>query len=43
MSQLQSDMVQLSFELSFQEDLITTKDDQIADLKKQIDQNNGST
>jgi predicted nuclease with TOPRIM domain len=41
--QLQSDMVQLAFELSIQGDLITTKDDQIADLKKQIDQNNGST
>jgi hypothetical protein len=33
-SQLQSDMVQLAFELSVQEDLITTKDDQIANLKK---------
>jgi hypothetical protein len=33
-SQLQSDMVQLAFELSVQGDLITTKDDQIADLKK---------
>jgi hypothetical protein len=42
-SQLQSDMVQLAFELSIQGDLITTKDDQIADLKNQIDQNNGST
>jgi predicted nuclease with TOPRIM domain len=42
-SQLQCDMVQLSFELSVQGDLITTKDDQIADLKKKIDQNNGST
>jgi cob(I)alamin adenosyltransferase len=41
--QLQSDMVQLAFELSIQGDLITTKDDQIANLKKQIDQNNGST
>jgi hypothetical protein len=36
-SQLQSDMVQLAFELSVQGDLITTKDDQIADLKKQLD------
>jgi hypothetical protein len=42
-SQLQSDMVQLAFELSVQGDLITTKDDQIADLKKQMGQNNGST
>jgi hypothetical protein len=42
-SQLQSDKVQLAFELSVQGDLITTKDDQIADLKKQLDQNNGST
>jgi hypothetical protein len=41
--QLQRDMVQLSFELSVQGDLITTKDDQIIDLKKKIDQNNGST
>jgi predicted nucleic acid-binding Zn-ribbon protein len=42
-SQLQSDMEQLVSELSAQGDLITTKDDQIADLKKQLDQNNGST
>jgi hypothetical protein len=42
-SQLQSDMVQLAFKLSVQGDLITAKDDQIADLKKQLDQNNGST
>jgi septal ring factor EnvC (AmiA/AmiB activator) len=42
-SQLQSDMVQLAFELTILGDLITTKDDQIADSKKQIDQNNGST
>jgi hypothetical protein len=42
-SQLQSDMVQLAFELSVQGDLITTKDDHIADLKKQMGQNNGST
>jgi hypothetical protein len=42
-SQLQSDMVHLGFELSIQGDLIAAKVDQIADLKKQIDQNNGST
>jgi hypothetical protein len=42
-SQLQSDMEQLVSELSVQGDLITTKDDQIANLKKQLDQNNGST
>jgi chromosome segregation ATPase len=42
-SQLQSDMVQFASELSVQGHLITTKDDQIADLKKQIDRNNGST
>jgi hypothetical protein len=42
-SQLQSDMVLLAFELSVQGDLITTRDDQIADLKKQMDQNHGST
>jgi predicted nuclease with TOPRIM domain len=42
-SQLQSDMVQLAFELSVQGDLIKTKDDQIANLKKQMDQNHGST
>jgi septal ring factor EnvC (AmiA/AmiB activator) len=42
-SQLQSDMVQLALELSIQGDLIATNDDQIADLKKQMDQNNGST
>jgi predicted nucleic acid-binding Zn-ribbon protein len=41
-SQLQSDMVRLAYELSVQGDLITTKDEQIADLKKQMDQNNGS-
>jgi hypothetical protein len=41
-SQLQSDMEQLVSELSVQGDLIKTKDDQIACLKKQLDQNNGS-
>jgi hypothetical protein len=41
-SQLQSGMEQLAFELIAQGDLITTKDDHIADLKKQLDQNHGS-
>jgi hypothetical protein len=41
-SQLQGDMVELAFMLSVQDDLNNTKDDQIAALKKQIDQNNGS-
>jgi hypothetical protein len=39
---LQSDMEQLVSKLSVQGDLITTKDEQIANLKKQLDQNNGS-
>jgi hypothetical protein len=42
-SQLWSDMEQLAFELIAQGDLIKTKDDQIACLKKQLDQSNGST
>jgi hypothetical protein len=42
-SQLQSDMVELAFELSVQNDLNITKDNQIAALKEKIDQNNGST
>jgi predicted nuclease with TOPRIM domain len=42
-SQLQNDMEQLVSELSVQGDLIKTKDDQITRLKKQLDQNNGST
>jgi septal ring factor EnvC (AmiA/AmiB activator) len=42
-SQLQIDMEQLVSELSAQGDLIKTKDDQIACLKKQLDQSNGST
>jgi predicted nuclease with TOPRIM domain len=42
-SQLQNDLEQLVSELSVQRDLIKTKDDQISDLKKQLDQNNGST
>jgi hypothetical protein len=41
-SRLQSDMVELAFKLSIQDDLNITKDDQIAALKKQIAQNNGS-
>jgi peptidoglycan hydrolase CwlO-like protein len=41
-SQLQSDMEKLVSKLSVQEDLITTKDEQIANLQKQLDQNNGS-
>jgi peptidoglycan hydrolase CwlO-like protein len=41
-SQLQGDIVELAFKLSVQDDLNITKDDQIAALKKQIDQNNGS-
>jgi hypothetical protein len=42
-SQLQSDMEQLVPELSVQGDLIKAKDEQIANLKKKLDQNNGST
>jgi hypothetical protein len=42
-SKLQSDMEKLVSELSVQGDLIKTKDEQIAHLKKQRDQNNGST
>jgi hypothetical protein len=42
-NQLQSDMEQLVSELSVQGDLIATKDEQIANLQKQLDQNNGST
>jgi septal ring factor EnvC (AmiA/AmiB activator) len=41
-NQLQSDIEQLVSELSVQQDLITTKDEQIANLQKQLDQNNGS-
>jgi hypothetical protein len=36
-------MEQLVSELSVQGDLIKNKDEQIAKLKKQLDQNNGST
>jgi Holliday junction resolvase len=41
-SKLQSDMEKLVSELSVQGDLIKTKDEQIANLLKQLDQNNGS-
>jgi hypothetical protein len=42
-SQLQDDTEKLESERSVQEDLIKTKDEQIANLLKQLDQNNGST
>jgi hypothetical protein len=42
MSQLQSDTEQLVSKLSVQRDLIKTKDEQITNLLKQLDQNNGS-
>jgi uncharacterized coiled-coil protein SlyX len=35
-------MEKLESELSVQEDLIRTKDEQIANLQKQLNQNNGS-
>jgi hypothetical protein len=41
-SQLQDDKEKLVSELSVQEDLIKTKDEQITNLLKQLDQNNGS-
>jgi septal ring factor EnvC (AmiA/AmiB activator) len=41
-NQLQGDMEKLVSELSVQEDLIAAKDEQIANLQKQLDQNNGS-
>jgi hypothetical protein len=41
-SQLQGDTEKLEVELSVQGDLIKTKDEQIANLLKQLDQNNGS-
>jgi predicted nuclease with TOPRIM domain len=41
-SQLQSDMEQLASELSVQRDLIKTKDEQIVNLLKQLDQNSES-
>jgi hypothetical protein len=42
-SQLQGDMEKLVPELSVQGDLIKTKDEQITNLLKQLDQNNGSS
>jgi chromosome segregation ATPase len=42
-SQLQGDMEKLESELSVQGDLIKTKDEQIANLLKQLDRNNGSS
>jgi predicted nucleic acid-binding Zn-ribbon protein len=41
-SQLQGDMEKLESKLSDQGDLIKTKDEQIANLLKQLDQNNRS-
>jgi hypothetical protein len=41
-SQLQGDKEKLESELSVQGDLIKTKDEQITNLLKQLDQNNGS-
>jgi hypothetical protein len=41
-SQLQGDKEKLVSELSVQGDLIKTKDEQITNLLKQLDQNNGS-
>jgi hypothetical protein len=41
-SQLQGNTEKLEVELSDQEDLIKTKDEQIANLLKQLDQNNES-
>jgi cell division protein FtsB len=41
-NQLQGDMEKLVSEFSVQEDLIKTKDEQIANLLKQLDPNNGS-
>jgi predicted nucleic acid-binding Zn-ribbon protein len=41
-SQLQGDMEKLESELSVQGDLIKTKVEQIANLQKQLDQNNES-
>jgi septal ring factor EnvC (AmiA/AmiB activator) len=41
-NQLQGDMKKLKAELSDQGDLIKTKDKQITNLLKQLDQNNGS-
>jgi hypothetical protein len=41
--QLQGDMEKLASEISDQGNLIKTKDEQIINLQKQLDQNNGST
>jgi hypothetical protein len=41
-NQLQGDKEKLVSELNVQGDLIKTKDEQIAKLQKQLDQNNGS-
>jgi hypothetical protein len=41
-NQLQDDTEKLVSELSVQGDLIKTKDEQITNLLKQLDQNNGS-
>jgi hypothetical protein len=41
-NQLQGDMEKLASELSVQGDLIKTKDEQISNLLKQLDQNNES-
>jgi predicted nuclease with TOPRIM domain len=41
-NQFQGDMQKLGSELSIQGDLIKTKDEQITNLLKQLDQNNGS-
>jgi predicted nuclease with TOPRIM domain len=41
-SRLQGDLEKLESELSVQRDLIKTKDKQITNLLKQLDQNNGS-
>jgi predicted nuclease with TOPRIM domain len=41
-NQLQGDMEPLVSELSVQGDLIKNKDEQISNLQKQLDQNNGS-
>jgi cob(I)alamin adenosyltransferase len=41
-NQLQGDMEQLGSELSNQGDLIKIKNEQISNLLKQLDQNNGS-
>jgi predicted nuclease with TOPRIM domain len=40
-SRLQGDMERLESELSVQGDLVKTKDEQITNLLKQLDQNNG--